>query len=110
MRHARRELTERRQLFAHNYLVLSQPQIPQHRLQLIVLALQLLRQLFHKVQPLHFQGMQPEYLQGGRHIRDLVAPAYLDLRLQIAARHTAHPIRQHLKASQQHPAHEQPRD
>ena len=47
MGYAGSELTERRQFLAHDYLVLHLPKIGQHALQLIVLSLELFRQLLH---------------------------------------------------------------
>ena len=86
------ELAQGRQLFLHDDLVLGPAQLDQHAFQLIVLVLQVFRQLFHQVEPLHLQGVAPEDLQRRSHIGHLVPPADFHLGLQVAPGHAAHPV------------------
>ena len=99
MSNTRGEFAERRQFLAHDDLVLSPPQVSQHALELVVLPPQLFRQLFHEVQTLDLQGVATEYLQGRGHVGDLVVSSNLDLGLQVAASHSAHPARQPFEAA-----------
>ena len=107
---ARGELAERRQLVAHDHLILSLAQVVHGFLELGVLSLQLFSQFLDQVQSLDLQRVTPEHFQSRRHLRDLVATADLDLGLQIAAGHATHAIGQLLEAAQQYPPDEKPTD
>ena len=94
------QLAQGGQLLAHHDLVLGAAQVLERLLELHVLALQLLGQTLHQVQPLHLKGVTAEHLQRGGHVGHLVAAADLDPRLQVAARHAAHPVGQHAQPAQ----------
>ena len=89
---ARGEFTKCRQLFAHDDLVLSFPQVCEHVLQLVVLGPQFLRQLLHQVQTLDLQRVAPKHLQGRGHVGHLVPAFDLDLALQFSAGHSPHAL------------------
>ena len=105
-----REFAERRQLLSHDDLVLRLLQLGQHVLEFVVLALEFLRELLDEVEALHFQGVTPEHVEGGGHLRDLVTSADVGPDLQVALGHVAHPFGEHPDAPQQHPADEEPGD
>ena len=88
------QFAERRKLLAHDDLVLRLLQVAQRSLELAVLALELLGQLLHQIQPLDFDGVAAEDLERRGHLADLVAPADTDLVLQVAFGHAAHAVRQ----------------
>ena len=104
------ELAEFRQLVAHDDLILSLAQIVHGFLELGVLPLQLFGQFLDKVQALNLQGVTSKHLQGRRHLGHLVAPADLDLGLQVASGHATHAIGQLLETAQQESSDEQPTD
>ena len=110
MRDAGGQLPERRQLLARDDLVLGPLQLGQHALQLIVLALQLLRELFHQVEALHLVGVATEHLQRRGHVGDLVLADDLDRRLDIAFRHAPHAVGQLRETTQQHAPDVEPGD
>ena len=107
---ARGEFAERRQLLAHDDLILSPVQIGECVLELFVLASELLGQLLDQVQPLDLERMAAEDLEGCGHVRDLVPPGDLDLGFEIAVGHAPHPVRQPPKTAQQNATDEQPGD
>ena len=88
------QFAERGQLLAHDDLVLRLLQVAQRGLELVVLALEFLGELLHQVQPLDFEGVAAEDLERRGHLADLVAPADIDLGLQVAFGHAAHAVRQ----------------
>ena len=107
---ARGQLAKGGQLLPHDDLVLGAVQAGQRIFELRVLALELVGELLHQVQTLDLQGVAAEDLEGGGHVRHLVAPADVDLGLQVAAGHAPHPLRKPREAPQQHAADEQPGD
>ena len=108
--HAGGKFAEGGQLLLHDNLVLGPAQVVEHRLKLLVFVLKLLGQFFDQIQPLYFQGVLPEYVQGRGHVGDFVVAAYFDPGVQVAAGHAAHPVREHFDAAQQHAANQQPGD
>ena len=92
--------TQCRQFFAHYYLVLSALQVRKYTLQLPVLALQFLCELLNQVETLRLDGTTAKYFQGCCHVCDLVSPAHLHPRLQVAVGHSLHPVGKHLEATQ----------
>ena len=110
MSHARGQLTKRREFLAHHDLILGIAQIFQHRLQLLVLALEFVRQLLHQVQALYFNGMAAEHLERCRHIGHFVLAADIHGGFEIAAGHAPHPPGQLLEPEQQHAPDKQPGD
>ena len=92
MRHTCGEFAERGQFLAHDNLVLRHPQVVQHLFKLCVLRLQLFGQFFHQIQALHLQSVAAKNLKGCGHVCHLVVPTDLDLALQVAISHAAHPF------------------
>ena len=88
------QFAQRRKLFAHDDLVLGFFQVPERRFQLVVLALELVGQFLHQVQALDFEGVAAEDLERGGHFADLVAPADIDLGLQVTLGHAPHAVGQ----------------
>ena len=78
---AGRELAKRRELLLRHHLILGALQIGQRPLQLLVLAAQLLGEFLHQIEALHFERVAPEHFQRPGHVRHLVAPLDLHLRL-----------------------------
>ena len=99
VRDAGGQLPERRQLLTRDDLVLGLLQVGQHDFQLIVLALQLLRELFHQVEALHLVGVATEHLQGRGHVGHLVLADDLDRGLDVAFRHAPHAVGQLCEAT-----------
>ena len=93
MRHTCSEFAERGQFLAHDNLVLRHTQVLQHFFELCVLILQLFGQFFHQIQALHLKGVATKDFKRRGHVCHFVASVDLDLALQIAIGHAAHPIR-----------------
>ena len=92
MRHTCSEFAERGQFLAHDNLVLRHLQILQHFFELCILRLQLFCQFFHQIQALHLQSVAAKDFKGCGHVCHLVVPTDLDLALQVAISHAAHPF------------------
>ena len=102
------QFTQRRQLLLRDDLVLRALQVAERRFELIVLALELVGQLFNQVQALNLQRVLPEYLEGGRHLRDLIATAEFHGRLQVAAGEAPHPVGEPLQPARNEATDEEP--
>ena len=107
---AGRELTERRELLLGDHLFLHLLEIFQRLFQRLIFRVQLLGQLLDQIQPLHFERVAPEHLQGVGHVGHLIVTPHLDRHLQVAARHGAHRGCQPNETADQVTAHEQPAD
>ena len=110
MGHAGGEFAQRGQLFPHHDLALGHVQVAEGLLQFIVFALQLLGQLLNQVEPLHFQGVTTEDLQGSGHVGHFVPSGNLGPGFQVSAGHALHPVGQHGQAPQQDTPDEEPGD
>ena len=110
VRDAGGQLSEPRELFARDDLILRPAQFLERVLELAVLGAQFLRQLLHQVEALDLQRVAAEDLQRRRHVRHFVAAVDPHRALEVAGRHGQHAVGQPLQARQQQPADEQPRD
>ena len=86
----RRQLAQRCQFLFGDDLLLRLFQFLQGRFQTFVLGVEFLRQFFHQVEPLHFQGILAEFFQRFGHVGNFVVAADVDSDFKVAPGHFAH--------------------
>ena len=83
-------------------------QVFERLFQLGVLIRQLVRELLHQIEALHFQGVAPEHFQRLRHVSHLVVAADLHRDFEVALGHGSHGRGESGQAPDQVAAHEDP--